>query len=298
MLKITRAADPIRVSQLVVTIYSPPGLGKTTLGFTAESPLLLDFDGGAYRAANRKDSVQVTTWADIAGITAADLAEFKTVVVDTAGRALDCLSADIIARNPKMGRGGALTLQGYGELKSTFIGWTKLLRSFGLDVVLLAHSDEQRSGDDLIERLDMQGGSKNEVYKVSDAMGRLAIPVGQRSLNFSPTDTGFGKNPAQLGVLRVPDVAQDARFLAGVIQGIKDHLNTASVEQKAEAERMEKLAADLAGLETLDELNKTVTEMSTSSPKDKALLLSAGLKRGFDWDKKAKVFVSKTEVAA
>jgi hypothetical protein len=50
-----------------------------------------------------------------------------------------------------------------------------MLNSFGKDVVLIAHMDEQRNGDDIIERLDVQGGSKGEIYKAADAMGRVAV---------------------------------------------------------------------------------------------------------------------------
>src|SRR5438094_161444 len=118
MLKIIKASEPIKVERINLCLYGPPGLGKSSLAFTAKDPLLLDCDGGAYRAANRKDTVPVSKWADIISITAEDLKPYKTVVVDTAGRALDFLTADIIAANPKMGRGGALTLQGFGELKA------------------------------------------------------------------------------------------------------------------------------------------------------------------------------------
>ena len=156
-LKIIRADEPIKVDQLVVTIYGPPGLGKSTLAFSANNALLLDFDRGAHRAANRGDSVQVDSWNDVTSISEADLSNYSTVAVDTAGRALDQLSADIIRRNPKMGRGGALTLQGYGQLKSEFTAWLKHLRTMGKDVVLIAHSSEDKSGDDIIERIDMQG---------------------------------------------------------------------------------------------------------------------------------------------
>lgn len=290
MLKITKSVEPIHVSRLTVCVYAPPGVGKSTLGFSAESPLLLDFDGGAYRAGNRGDCVQISHWQDVAGISADDLAPYNTIVIDTAGRCLDYLAADIIERNPKMGRGGALTLQGYGELKAQFIAWTKLLRSFGKDVVLLAHSDEQRNGDELIERLDVQGASKNEIYKVADAMGRLAIIGGKRVLNFNPTDTSYGKNPAQLDPLSVPDIAQEPRFMAGVIQRIKNSLNALSEAQKAETERLAKLAADVSALETVDEFNAQITEFAHASPKDKAILVKAGTDKGFLFDKKTKQF--------
>src|SRR6185436_10349945 len=189
MLKITKSSDPIVVKNIVLCVYGVPGLGKTSTGFTADGPLLLDFDHGAQRSRNRRDSVQIQSWSDVASMTQADLVAHKTLVVDTAGRGLDCLTADIIDADPKMGRGGNLTLQGYGALKGQFVGWLRLVRSFGLDVVLLAHSDEQRKGDELIERLDAQGGSKNEIYKCADVMGRLYLDKGKRILNFSPTDT-------------------------------------------------------------------------------------------------------------
>src|SRR5690348_5642891 len=108
-LKITKASEPITVDRLNICLYGQPGAGKTSLAFTADAPLLLDFDQGAHRAANRKDTVRVQSWGDVAGVGADDLADYKTVVVDTAGRALDALTADIIRRNPKAGRGGALT---------------------------------------------------------------------------------------------------------------------------------------------------------------------------------------------
>ena len=230
-LRITKAADPIEVKNITMCLYSVPGIGKTSAGFTADKPVLLDFDKGSYRAANRRDSVQVEQWSDVTAITADDLKPYRTVVVDTAGRALDCLTAHIIRENPKFGRGGALTLQGYGELKSVFVSWTKLVRSFGLDVVLLSHSDEQRSGDDVNERLDIQGGSKNEIYKASDCMGRLYLRGGKRTLNFSPSDTAFGKNPAQIEPIEVPPFTEVPDFLAGVIAQVKMSLNRMSAEQ-------------------------------------------------------------------
>jgi hypothetical protein len=233
-LKITRASEPLTVDQLVVCIYSPPGLGKSTLGFSAHKPVLLDFDKGAHRAANRQDSVQVNEWQEVTEISPDDLADYQTVVVDTAGRALDLLSADIIRRNPKMGRAGALTLQGYGALKSEFTSWLKHIRTMGKDVVLIAHSSEDKSGDDLIERIDMQGGSKGEVYKVADAIGRLSMVPGKKFpvLNFSPSDAAFGKNPGQLDPLDVPDIATEPQFLGGVIEQIKERLNRLTDEQR------------------------------------------------------------------
>lgn len=257
-LRIIKASDPITVEQIVVTIYAQPGGRKSTLGFTAEAPLLLDFDEGVYRAFNRGDSVSCKAWSDAAGITADDLAGYKTIVVDTAGRALDKLSADIIARDPKMGRGGALTLQGFGRLKAEFIAWLKLLRSFGADVVLLAHVDEQKNGDEITERIDAQGASKNEIYKCSDAMGRLAIRNGKTLLMFSPTDTAFGKNPAGLDALIVPHFDGPSTFLGDVIRTIKTKLNAMTEEQREVAELLSEWHARVTTATSAKALNDLV----------------------------------------
>jgi hypothetical protein len=274
MLKITKAAEPITVDRLNLVLYAAPGLGKTSLAFTAADPLLLDFDNGSHRAANRKDVVRVTEWADVGGITAEDLAPFKTVIVDTAGRALDAITADIIRTDPKGHKNGALTLPGYGVLKNRFSQFLKLMNSFGKDVVLIAHMDEQRNGDEIIERLDVQGGSKGEIYKAADAMGRLVIQNGQRRLLFSPTDAAFGKNPGQLAPLDVPhpDRPEFADFLAGVIQATKDKLNAMTEEQREAAAEQEWFRTALPGVNDADGINELIGRAKSAGKAASALL--------------------------
>lgn len=298
-LRITRASDPITVDRLNLVIYGPPGLGKTSLAFTASKPLLLDFDRGSHRAAGRKDAVLVDSWNDVASITAEDLADFDTVIVDTAGRALDILSADIIRTNPKHGRGGALTLQGFGELKARFIAFLKLLNGFGKDVVLIAHMDEQRNGDEVIERLDVQGGSKGEIYKAADAMGRITIVRGQRWLNFSPTDASFGKNPGQLEPLQVPhhEHPDFAAFLGQVIAQTKDKLNALTEEQREAQERLEALRVALADVEDAEGINGLLEKAAGAGKAGKALLHDRAMKLGLEADKQAGCYVAPAKAA-
>lgn len=286
-LRIIRSTDPITVTRLNVCIYAAPGLGKTSISFTADKPLLLDFDRGAHRSANRKDTVQVERWEDVAHITADDLADFNTVVVDTAGRALDTLTPDIIRRNPKMGRGGSLTLQGFGQLKAEFVAWLKHLNSLGKDVVLIAHMDEQRNGDEIIERLDVQGGSKGEIYKAADAMGRLSIRDGKRMLNFSPTDASFGKNPGQLEPLEVPHPERDPQFLARVIQQIKDRLNAMTEEQREAQAALEKWRDRTTAAEDVAAINALLPEAKGGSQAMKVLLNDRAAALGLSFDSKA-----------
>ena len=297
-LKITKAADPITVDRINLVVYAPPGVGKTSLAFTAEAPLLLDFDSGAHRAPNRKDVVRVNSWLDVTDITPDDLAPYRTLIVDTAGRGLDALTVDIIRRNAKLGRGGVLNLQGYGALKGEFIAWLKSVNAAGIDVVLIAHMDEQRNGDDIIERLDVQGGSKNEIYKAADAMARLNIVGKERVLNFSPTDTAFGKNPAGLDPIPVPHPDKAPDTLAKVIVTIKEALNRQTAEA-AEAQReLEAWREGFALLETAEQFNETVEQIAQQPPKVKALLLAAAAERGIVFDKRAKRFVAPQQAAA
>jgi hypothetical protein len=273
-------------------IYGQPGIGKTTLAFTADRPLLLDFDRGVHRSANRKDTIVVSEWSDVTEIDASDLEDYGTVIVDTAGRALDVLALDIIKRDPKMGRGGALTLPGYGRLKAEFVGWMRMLNAANKDVVLLAHMTETYKGDEVIERIDASGGSKEEIYKLADAMGRLQVSQAGRVLNFNPTDAAYGKNPGRFDALVVPKLesAEFDTFLASIITRIKERLNEGTKEQQAEMARMKEWRDIFAEYSSLDEFNEAVVARAGEDAKVKGLLLAEAKAKGFAFDKKTKKF--------
>jgi hypothetical protein len=278
-------------------IYGSPGTGKTSLGFTADKALLLDFDGGAHRSGNRGDCVRIQSWSEMQAMTAEDLSGYKTIVVDTVGRALDFLSAQIIADEPKHGqRDGSLSLKGFGALKARFTAWVKYMRMMGVDVVLIAHSTEKQHGDDVEERIDAQGGSKDEVYKCADIMGRLAIRGGKRVLLFSPTETAYGKNPAGFPALDVPDFAVQPDYLATIIADTKKHLNAMSAESMEVQGLMDEWMGMFVAL-TVDEYNAMKDKIKGADPRIadnlKRLLVKCANEAGVVFDAKSKKFVKK-----
>ena len=112
-------------SRVLPVLGNPASVGRSSLGYSAKEPLLLDFDKGAHRAANRRDTLVIDSWSDVDEWMKdkASLESYSTIVVDTVGRCLDVLSANIIDRNPKYGRDGNLTQQGWGVLKGGFRTW-------------------------------------------------------------------------------------------------------------------------------------------------------------------------------
>jgi hypothetical protein len=299
-LRIVPASDPLPVENIVLTIYAAPGLGKSSLSFTADKPLMLDFDKGSYRAAVRGDSVPVSAWSDIASMTAEDLAPYNTVILDTAGRALDSLSVDIIAGNPKAGRGdGSLTLQGFGTLKSRFAQWQSFLRSLKKDLVIVCHMSEEKNGDETQERIDAQGASRNEIYKSSDAMCRIRLDGrDQRYLDFDPRQGGFGKNPAQLPKIAFPDPRTNPHVLAEVIAQIKDAVNRMT-EQQADARKEQELwVKAMAECDTLDCFNSTMVPLAKERKGGFGAFVKAEAKRrGYDFDKASGLYMEKQTAA-
>lgn len=294
-LKIVKAEQPLTVEQIIVMMYGQPGIGKTTIAFSAEAPLCLDFDRGAHRAANRQDSVPIGSWAEVATLDAEDLAEYSTVIVDTVGRALDSLTAHLIQQDPKMAnRSGALTLQGYGALKSTFAQWLKNLRELGKDVILIAHDAEDKSGDDLIVRPDVQGGSRGEIIKSADAIGYLYRASKKTMLDFNPSDRWIAKNPSKFEALTVPSIDAHGGFMAETIQGIKDAINEMTEAQRETAEELAQWRERFELLETVEQFNAMIPETgSASKPIQgdvKRMLVQVGGDKGFRFNSEVKEF--------
>lgn len=292
-------SDVVTVTALATVIFGPPGTGKTSLAQTADQPFTLDFDRGVHRSFNRKRAMRFDAWGDVL---AADphIRACKTVVVDTIGRLLDVLSADIIAESAKnMQRGGGLSLQGFGILKARFAAWMNQLRLAGKDVVLVCHEKEEKDGDNRIMRPDIQGGSYTEVHKLTDLIGYLGMDHsgGRRTLDFNPSDRHIGKNACGWEPLAVPKLEENPTFLADLLADAKARIGKTAEASAAIARAVDEWDARLTGTQTLADLNDLLT-----SPELKAVPKSAKSQvwavfeqfadaKGWAFDKTAKHFV-------
>lgn len=196
--------EPLQANAIVTLLYGQPGIGKTTWSLTAPDPLLLDFDGGIKRVApkDRKPYVPIASWTDaIDVIQNEDLSAYKSLVIDTAGMALDFLAMKIIKDNPKLGFGAELSLKGFGKLKSDFRAFTSLCKSKGKHLIFVAHDREQTDGDNKYIRPDITGGSLSLLTREADLVGYMEALATRRTISFTPTSRAYGKNTGGL-----PDV--------------------------------------------------------------------------------------------
>ena len=297
-LKIVKASEPIKIKTINVLIYGQAGIGKTSTGFTSKNPLCLDFDKGSHRSQFRKDTVRIEHWADVNGLDAPSLKPYSTVIIDTVGCLLDKLAEDIGTKNPKLRRGDTLTLQGYGELRGRFVGWIKRLGMMGKDIVFIAHDKEDKQNDDLFVRPDIVGGSRGEIFKLSDGVAYMFRRDGKTILDFSPRDECLGKNPAQIDPLIVPSFHDEPDWLDGILTKAKSIMGQVATSQSQAEDLLTRFTEDISCIKSAADANEILGEVNSLEKgpvvtQIKKKLQAKVKKVGLEWVKSAKAFLPK-----
>ncbi len=201
MSKITKPSELKVQKTIKVLVYGQPGLGKSTFGLSAPSPLLLDFDGGVHRVApqHQGDTVQIESWEDVIEVLTEDLTSYKSLLIDTAGKMLDYMANYLIRKDPKLGKAdGSLTLQGYGARKHMFINFLKQVDLLGKHLVFIAHDKEEKDGEQKIIRPEIGGSSSGDLVKELDLVGYMEAIGQKRTISFDPCEKFYGKNTCHL----------------------------------------------------------------------------------------------------
>lgn len=206
-------------STIKVLVYGAPGMGKSTLGLSAPSPVLLDFDGGVQRVngAFQVPTLQVEKWEDVISALNEDLSEYKTIVIDTAGKALDFMSSYIIKNEPKLAkRDGSLSLQGFGARKNMFINFLKHVSMMGKNLVFIAHEREDKDGDQKIVRPEMGGSSVGDLIKELDLVGYMQAYDRKRYIYWGVNEKSYTKNTCNLpNAMEIPTIINEKGAVTG-----------------------------------------------------------------------------------
>lgn len=297
VMKIIKATDAIPVDHPVFLIYGQPGICKSSLGYSAKDPLTLDFDRGAHRAANRRDTLLINAWPDASDLAShvEALAPYSTIVTDTVGRCLDMIIANLAITEPKKCPGGNPTQQGWGTVKTSFRNWMNTLRSLGKDPVLIAHDKEDKDGETRIVRPDIVGGSYAEVFKIADFVGYVYMSGKQRILDFNPTDRWIGKNPAQWQPFEVPPVGKATDFLARLIDDGRAALGNISEASAAITRLVDGWRGKIQAFRTVDAFNRDIPEIKqlpmVVQQQVAKILMDEADRQGIPFDKEKRVFV-------
>ena len=288
-------------------IYGQPGFGKTTLGLSAPKPLLIDCDGGVHRinVAHRTDTLQVSSYNEVLDVMHEDLSEYETIVIDTGGKLLDFMAQYVIARNPKLGKqNGALTLQGYGEVKQEFTAFCKLCTSKNKHLIFVAHRRTLTEGDD-IRYVPLFGGSNyDSLVTELDLVGYVEMNGNRRTITFNPSSRNDGKNTCNLPAVMELPVVVDAQgnglpntFLAdAVIAPYLAYLHRSEELHQQYLDAMGQIKEELEMVNDADTMNLFVANIDkfahvgSSKAASKTLITAKAKELGLKFNKETKQY--------
>lgn len=290
---IIKKEDQFPERPVVTVLYGSPGVGKTSLANTANSPMLIDCDRGADRAANRADTIMAASWDDVLK-EEGELKNYKTVIIDTAKAVLDdYLTIYVVKQDYKLGKN---KLKMYGEIGEQFKAFVNRCRSLDIDIIIIAHAKEDKDGDTTKYYPDVTGQSKDLILRIADQVGYVSMVNNKRVVSFEPTDNRVGKNVAKLEDIEIPD-STDANFetfMANIIQKVKDSIQELSKEQKEALEKAKIVQEKIAKAGNAEQMNSLLSEVNELPLKlqtpVKNAMLSRGNEIGLQINKKTKTF--------
>jgi hypothetical protein len=294
--------------KLKVLIAGYPGIGKTTLALSAPKPLLLDLDNGIDRveAKYRSDTSIVQSYDELlTDLKNADLSEYETIVVDTGGKLLELMKPKVIQEDVKNGqRDGNLTLKGYGAVSRLFQQFVQQLEKLNKHLVFVFHAKEDKDGDEVRLRIQVEGSTKDSIWQSMDLGGFVEMRGKNRTIGFSNCEKYFAKGTHGInGVFEIADLNTTGKntFLTDLFTKAIDDLNkevqSLNEEQELYDESMEKGNRAVDGAVDQETLNKAVQTISklthglTSRDELRFKIAEKAKSLGLTWDKTVNKYV-------
>jgi hypothetical protein len=296
--------------KFVVILYGSPGIGKTTLAFSAPKPILVDFDKGVSRvkAYHRKDTIMCSNYKEVlSDIASPAIKDYETIVIDTGGSFVTYLQDWAMKENPAVNtqKNGAISLKGFGAVKAEFIRFSNYVRDIlNKNLIYVFHSVEEKDKEgNPIQRLLCEGSARNLVWQPADLGGYIQMIGNKRTISFTPEQEFFAKGCYGIeGRKEIPTLSPTDKndFLTRLFEEAKENLKKESevflpVKQKYE-EVMEQAKDIIEAAQTADDVNKAVEELqkldhALTSKKESALLLhEKATSLGLTYDKTSKTY--------
>ncbi len=304
------ANDMIPARPVEVCLYGPPNSGKTTIAATLGKSLYLDFEGSLSRSdlvSNVADRVDVESWSDVSELDQSDLKGVNAVVVDT----MSAMFRQIAAGLPRGGKvkmfqsDGSLTQKAYGAMLTAFTAWRDRIKSWGCDVILIAHAEEKATAtEEMRIRPALTAGAMKAVTQDSDLIAFCEIRGKDRVMCCAP-DVWFGKGPQEWGVLQVPDLRGDPSWFADKLDELREIIRSRQAKaieaQKAMAPIREEIDADwgddaLAVIALANDLLERIEALNESlRPPLRQQLWNKAKDMGLTYDRQEKTFLARED---
>ena len=274
-------------------IYGSPGVGKSTLALSAPDPVLIDFDRGIsrVRARHRKTSIICNTYEEVlADVKSPEMAEFKTLVIDTGGSFVTFLKDWALrVKGTKQKNGEFNSLKGFGYVKSEFNDFTEYVKTvLNKNIIYVFHSQEQADKDgNPTQRLMCEGSVRNTVWNPCDFGGYVQMIGSQRMICFSPEQEYFAKGTHGItGRWPIPELDENTPndFMTRLFE--KARANIAKEREEYEPlrkqydevmENVRIIIDSVVDAETADEAVRTIPELdhALTSKKEASAMLKA-----------------------
>lgn len=297
-------------STIKALVYGQPGLGKSTLALSTPNPVLFDFDGGIQRVngAFQCPTLQVQNWTEVLQALQElekEPNDFKTIVIDTAGKMLDYMSTYIIQQDNRLGkRDGSLTLQGFGARKIMFINFLKRVSMMGKHVIFVAHEREEKDGDIRIVRPEIGGSSAGDLIKELDLVGYMQAIGNKRTISWTPQEKFYAKNTCNLPPMQEIPVIIDAQgkiighndFMSNIFENYDNYLKQESNTRKEYDELISEIEGEVACISDAEQANSYVLSMKDkkqiwdSNAHAKSLITDRCKELGLKFNKTAKKY--------
>lgn len=290
-------------------IYGSPGLGKTTLALSAPNPILIDFDRGVSRvkAYHRQLTITCSTYEEVqSDIESPEVKACETIIIDTGGSFVTYLQDWAVRSNPaNRQKNGAISLKGFGAVKSEFERFTNHIRDvLNKNVIYVFHSDEQKDTDGKVtQRLQCEGAARNMVWKPCDFGGYMQMSGENRTITFTPSSEFFAKGCHGIeGTHVIPAIGPNNKndFLTRLFDTAKKNIaaeNEAFAPLKAKYDAaMVEVHKIVDEIKTVEAANAAITSLQaiehalTSENEARALLSAKAKELGLILDKQAKVY--------